>query len=248
MINIIKSILFDCGYEDVVQTEIEFEKLEYKIDIFKNEDVGSQVFIVLQTLESQLVSLSNITDFIIEIANFFRENDIYLPDMDKNTSLVYCVKNDINSEKLDVLKIKIEDDPFYFKKYVFAYSEAEADELKKLCKQHKQTPNELIQSYILNANNFGKFKKNASNEKVYRLVSELLIKIPVIPINFKTQGQIKSVPDYMQEIQKCNDDEIGKLDSIIQTLCDSEKKLEETELIDKMLEDWGFVSMEDENE
>ena len=187
-------------------------------------------------------------DFIIEIANFFRENDIYLPDMDKNTSLVYCVKNDINSEKLDVLKIKIEDDPFYFKKYVFAYSEAEADELKKLCKQHKQTPNELIQSYILNANNFGKFKKKASNEKVYRLVSELLIKIPVIPINFKTQGQIKSVPDYMQEIQKCNDDEIGKLDSIIQTLCDSEKKLEETELIDKMLEDWGFVSMEDENE
>ena len=36
MINIIKSVLFDCGYEDVVQTEIEFEKLEYKIDIFKN--------------------------------------------------------------------------------------------------------------------------------------------------------------------------------------------------------------------
>ena len=119
MINIIKSVLFDCGYEDVVQTEIEFEKLEYKIDIFKNEDVGSQVFIVLQTLESQLVSLSGIKDFIIEIANFFRESDIYLPDMDKNTSLVFCVKNDINSEKLDALKVKIEDDPFYFKKYVF---------------------------------------------------------------------------------------------------------------------------------
>ena len=34
MINIIKSILFDCGYEDVVQTEIEFEKLKYKMDIY----------------------------------------------------------------------------------------------------------------------------------------------------------------------------------------------------------------------
>lgn len=77
MINIIKSVLFDCGYEDVVQTEIEFEKLEYKIDIFKNEDVGSQVFIVLQTLESQLVSLSSIKDFIIEIANFL-EKVIYI--------------------------------------------------------------------------------------------------------------------------------------------------------------------------
>ena len=72
MINIIKSILFDCGYEDVVQTEIEFEKLKYKMDIFKSKYTESQVFIVLQTLESQLVSLSNIKDFIIEIANFFR--------------------------------------------------------------------------------------------------------------------------------------------------------------------------------
>ena len=248
MINIIKSILYDCGYEDVDQTELEFEKLKYKMDIFKSKYIESQIFIVLQILESQLVSLSSIKDFIIEIANFFRESDIYLPDMDKNTSLVYCVKNDINSEKLDVLKIKIEDDPFYFKKYVFSYSEAEADELKKLCKQRGQTPNELIQTYILDANNFSKFKKNASNEKVYRLVSELLIKIPVIPIKFKTQGQIKSVPDYMQEIQKCNDDEVGKLDCIIQILCDTESNLEQAEFIDKILEVWGFASMEDENE
>ena len=35
MINIIKSVLFDCGYEDVVQTEIEFEKLEYKTLLYK---------------------------------------------------------------------------------------------------------------------------------------------------------------------------------------------------------------------
>lgn len=52
----------------------------------------------------------------------------------------------------------------------------------------------------------------------------------------------------MQEIQKCNDDEVGKLDRIIQTLCDSERNLEQPELIDIILEDWGFVSLEDENE
>ena len=76
------------------------------MDIFKSKYTESQVFIVLQTLESQLVSLSNIKDFIIEIANFFRENDIYLPDMDKNTSLVYCVKNDINSERIRCIENK----------------------------------------------------------------------------------------------------------------------------------------------
>ena len=45
-----------------------------------------------------------------------------------------------------------------------------------------------------------------------------------------------------------NDNEVGKLDRIIQTLFDSERNLEQTELIDEILEDWGFACMEDENE
>ncbi len=121
----------------------------YNLNIFKHREVESQIFIVLQILESQLVAQDNYKDLVIEIANYFRENDIYVPDMDKNTSLIYCVKRDIKSNKLDELKVKIEDDPFYFKKYVFAYSEAQSDEFKKLRKQHNWTINELIQTYIL---------------------------------------------------------------------------------------------------
>lgn len=248
MINVIKSILFDCGYENNVQTEIEFETIKYGLNIFKNKNVESHIFIVLQMLESQLVSLSSNKEFVIEIANFFRESDMYVPDMDKNTSLVYCVENDISSDKVDKLKVKIEDDPFYFKKYVFTYSDAEANEFKKLCKQYGQSPSELIQSYILDADNFNKFKKNADNEKIYRLVSELFVKIPIIPISFKTQGEIQSVSDYMQEIQKCNSDEIEKLDCIIETLRNSEENIGELELVDRVLEVWGFVDLEEEYE
>jgi len=184
MINVIKEIMFDCAYENVVQTEITFEEKVYNLNIFKHREVESQIFIVLQILESQLVAQDNYKDLVIEIANYFRENDIYVPDMDKNTSLIYCVKRDIKSNKLDELKVKIEDDPFYFKKYVFAYSEAQSDEFKKLRKQHNWTINELIQTYIFDTENFSKFKKNGDNEKIYKLVSELFIKIPIIPINF----------------------------------------------------------------
>ena len=201
---------------------------------------------MLQILESQLVAQDNHKDLVIEIANYFRENDIYVPDMDKNTSLIYCVKRDINSDKLDELKVKIEDDPFYFKKYVFAYSEAQADEFKKLCKQHGQSTGELIQTYILDTENFNKFKKNGDNEKIYKLVSELLIKIPIIPISFDTNGEIKSVSEYMLDIQKCNDDELERLDYIIETLNNSQGNIEQ--LVDKVLEDWGFVGLEEKNE
>ena len=166
--------------------------------------------------------------------------------MDKNTSLIYCVKRDINSDKLDELKVKIEDDPFYFKKYVFVYNDAQADEFKKLCMQYGQTTSKLLQTYILDSENFNKFKKNGDNEKIYKLVSELLIKIPIIPINFESRGEIKSVSDYMLDVQKCNNDERERLDCIIETLNDSQGNIEQ--LVDKVLEDWGFVDLEEENE
>ena len=230
MINVIKGIMFDCEYENVVQTEVIFEEMAYNLNIFKNRNVESQIFIVLQILESQLVA-----------KNFWAT-----ADMDKNTSLIYCVKKDIYSDELDKIKIKIEDDPFYFKKYVFAYSEAQADEFKKLCKQHDKTAGEVIQTYILDTENFNKFKKNGDNEKIYKLVSELLIKIPIVPINFETNGEIRSVSDYMLDIQKCSDDEIERLDYIIETLNDSQGNIEQ--LLDKVLEDWCFVDLEEENE
>ena len=246
MINVIKEIMNDCAYENVVQTEVVYDKMKYSLNIFQHNKIESHIFIVLQILESQLVAQDNHKDLVIEIANYFRENDIYVPDMDKNTSLIYCVKRDINSDKLDELKVKIEDDPFYFKKYVFAYSEAQADEFKKLCKQHGQSTGELIQTYILDTENFNKFKKNGDNEKIYKLVSELLIKIPIIPINFESRGEIKSVSDYMLDIQKCNNDERERLDCIIEILNDSQGNIEQ--LVDKVLEDWGFVDLEEENE
>lgn len=246
MINVIKEIMNDCAYENVVQTEVVYDKMMYSLNIFQHKKIESHIFIVLQILESQLVAQDNHKDLVIEIANYFRENDIYVPDMDKNTSLIYCVKRDINSDKLDELKVKIEDDPFYFKKYVFVYNDAQADEFKKLCIQYGQTASKLLQTYILDTENFNKFKKNGDNEKIYKLVSELLIKIPIIPINFESRGEIKSVSDYMLDIQKCNNDERERLDCIIEILNDSQGNIEQ--LVDKVLENWGFVDLEEENE
>lgn len=246
MINVIKEIMFDCAYENVVQTEVAFEEKVYNLNIFKHREVESQIFIVLQILESQLIAQNNNKELVIEIANYFRENDVYVPDMDKNTSLIYCVKKDVNSGKLDKLKVKIEDDPFYFKKYVFTYDQAQADEFKKLCRQHGQSASELIQTYILDTDIFNNFKKNGDNEKIYKLVSELLIKIPIIPISFETNEEIKCVSDYMLDVQKCNNDELERLDRIVETLNSSQGNIEL--LVDKVLEDWGFVDLEEENE
>lgn len=72
MINVIKEIMFDCAYENVVQTEITFEEKVYNLNIFKHREVESQIFIVLQILESQLVAQDNYKDLVIEIANYLK--------------------------------------------------------------------------------------------------------------------------------------------------------------------------------
>lgn len=41
MINVIKEIMFDCAYENVVQTEITFEEKVYNLNIFKHREVES---------------------------------------------------------------------------------------------------------------------------------------------------------------------------------------------------------------
>ena len=39
MIHVIKEIMFDCAYENVVQTEVMFEEKEYNLNIFKHREL-----------------------------------------------------------------------------------------------------------------------------------------------------------------------------------------------------------------
>jgi hypothetical protein len=238
MINIIKSILDHCGYEYVSQRWLEYQEKKFSIDILKNKEVGSQIFLVLSILESRMLEIDVTGEFLIEIADAFRESEVYMPEMDKNTSLVYCVEKDVDSNKTDILKVAIEDDPYYFKKYVFTYSLAEVSKFTALCKQYNESANDFIQKYILNTENFSRFKKNADNEDIYRMVSELVIKLPVVPIKFIKQQEINTISDYMKDIKKGSDDEIEKLDQIIECLQDTEKSMEDA--INIILEKWGY--------
>ena len=50
----------------------------------------------------------------------------------------------------------------------------------------------------------------------------------------------------MLDIKKCNDDELDRLDNIIETLNSPQENMEQ--LVIKVLEDWGFVGLEENNE
>lgn len=149
-------------------------------------------------LESQLLEVK-FTEILPYIAESFHKTNGYKSDMEKNTSLVFCIKRDVNSEYLEQLQIDIEDDPYYFKKYVFGYFPDEPQKFDQLKKEYAVSSYvEFVQTYILNRDNFQKFKSNALNEKMYRLISDLLIKIPIMPIEFRKSEELKTVASYFE--------------------------------------------------
>jgi hypothetical protein len=226
---------------------ISIEQSDYELTIYKSGELENQVFLILSILESQLLDDKINEDLIINVANGFRNSEIYESDMDKNTSLIYCVETDISSPLLDKKKVEIEDDPYFFKKYVFSYSNADSEKFEQLCNQFGKRPLDFVQSYILNTDNFSAFKKNYKKESTYKMISDLVIKLPMIPLSFTEYKEIKTVTEYMDAIEKCSKEEIIRLDQVIEDIANID--LSETdELIKAIFKVWPLEKGEETDE
>lgn len=184
MLDIIKDVLCASGYNDTDEITFSYEGKEYLLSILRHSDLKSQGYIVLEFKEEMLLKINAKDDIFPEIFAEFKQSDLYDSEMDKNISLVFCVKRTFFSEKLRRKMVEIEDDPYYFKKYVFSYSEKEELDFRNLVKEKNCSSVEVIESHIFNKENFSEFKGNIENNNMYRLITDLVIKIPVIPIKF----------------------------------------------------------------
>lgn len=245
MVDVINSILHELDYETIAQTELQFEEKSYYLKINRNRNIRCQVYIILQMLESQLPQSEKIKEFIIAISNYFQNVEDYISEMDRNTSLLLIVERDIPSILTDKVKIEVEDDPYYFKKYVLTYEKTELLQLKKAYEEVGQTPNEFIHSYIFNKGKFNVFKKNTQDEHIYRIVSEIAIKLPAIEIGTNEEDEIKTIEQYMRETPKFNEDELERVDNIVALLCNTAEVDEQ--LVNSILREWRYEEIGDKD-
>lgn len=189
MIYIIRKILSEISFSAKVGFEFTYTVGEHNEE--KNIEVSSfvsnkskDICILCCTLnEGDFLEIDD-KELIVNIASNFRSNcEWYIPEMDKNTSLILCNKRHENATLSVDRQRRIEDDPFYFKKYVLLYSEKELAELKKHLEQQHSVV-DSIKEYIYNKQNFDKYKDNPENNYVYSAIISLITKIPVIPMNF----------------------------------------------------------------
>jgi hypothetical protein len=110
------------------------------------------------------------------------------PEIDKNTSMVVCLKTDVVPENLI---LRLEEDLYYFKKYVFTYRETQPIDFFTVYKHsieeigYKKTLDKILHNKEL----FQQFKTNPENNDLYDFVSRLFIKIPALNIEMiETDG------------------------------------------------------------
>ena len=190
-----ESFTFDVTLDD--------NKTSIIVTPFVSVEYPCQTYLVIEAENQALSKVNN--DYLKALALAFRKADFHESDMDKNTTLVITSARPDTEPLNSDAKVKIEDDPYYFKKYVFSYTSA-SERLATSFLEHKKTEctnefsyvNEVL-DYLMNAEEFGKYKDTKDELSTYSYFVELATKIPAFPLNIRNSEQIKSVSEFLTE-------------------------------------------------
>lgn len=123
-----KSFTFDISSDE--------DKTPIVVTPFVSVEYPCQTYLVIETENQALCKVNN--DYLKALALAFRKADFHESDMDKNTTLVITSARPDTEPLNSDAKVKIEDDPYYFKKYVFSYTSA-SERLATSFLEHRKT-------------------------------------------------------------------------------------------------------------
>lgn len=205
--NILFELLNELKYQTKESFTFDVSLDENKISIvvtpFVSVECPCQTYLVIETENQALSKVNN--DYLKSLALAFRKAEFHESDMDKNTTLVITSTRPDTEPLNSDAKVKIEDDPYYFKKYVFSYTFA-SERLATSFLEHRKTEcandfsyvNEVL-DYLMNAEQFGEYKDKKDELSTYSYFVELATKIPAFPLNIKNSEEIKSVSVFLTE-------------------------------------------------
>lgn len=199
------------------------KEAERQFDVlpFVSADYQSQVYLVVQIPNADLCHIIE-SNFLISLAKEFRKQQFHRSEMDKNTTLLLeCVRE--ASESVNHLaKVQVEDDPFYFKKYVFSCSTVEENRAEEYLQNQKNNSGQPfsyireIQAYLSHTDTFLSYKENHDNQPTYTYFSELVTKTPIFPLQITAVDEIKSVNDFLaEEFKKAPVPNVNALDQLL---------------------------------
>ena len=172
MNDFIKQVLENHDYHSYIEV----------IEFWKN----SNEFFLIQEYDKEILQSNvkkNLNFFTCEQTDklVYEFEKIQNPKIKKNTSLFITVKVDNLEEEYNKLTMKIEEDEYYFRKYVIFYTEDGLSKLEPCTKfllKFIQSDDEKSE----NESSFDKFENEMFFDDAYFIAMQLIIKLPFISL------------------------------------------------------------------
>lgn len=180
----------------------------------------SQTYLVISINSEELQYILK-SKFLPNLAATFRKQNFHKSDMDRNTTLLLRCCCDDSSTDIHLHKMQIEDDPYYFKKYVFVYSSLEEKRANEYMSAMIGATGincslvDAIQSYLADTDRFTSYKENHVNQPTYSYLVELATKIPALPLPSNNEKTIKSVDAFLEEELMGTETDIDALNKLL---------------------------------
>ena len=216
---------------------------KYDVMPFVSANHPSQIYLVVKVYNSELANVLG-SSFLTALAKEFRKQLFHRSEMDKNATLIIGCECKENESVDHLAKVQIEDDPYYFKKYIFSYSTLEEKRAEEYIQNLKNSSVEkfsfvkAVQSYLSNAEIFLSYKTNHSNQPTYTYFSELATKMPIFPLQIAAVDEIKSVTTFLsEELAVEAPPNINALDKLLELNLDFKE-----ESVESILSHWNSIA------
>lgn len=198
--DVLEELMYVAKEEFEIAYKSEGEDKSVVVTPFVSKENSSQVFLVVLCKNAFLGDVVN-SDLVKVVAFQFRRKDYHKAEMDRNSTLLILSEHNVDEEIDTSAKVKIEDDPYYFKKYVFSFDEISKKHTEIWLDQNKKSDSLIatIQNYVTDTTNFKRYKENNQNEPIYTFLIELITKIPSFPMKTAESQELHSVEEYLND-------------------------------------------------
>ncbi len=177
------------------QIILKYQEYEELYFFFREDSLRKEFFFIASINEKQFLKIDD-KKYFGNILNILKENEFYHAEMNKNTSFLLLVEEDNNSSFKEAIKskaIQIEENPYYFKKYVLEYKKVHVEKLYKLLIDDNMGVNQKVEEILLSGEEFRNYKLNTGNFPEYELLMRIMMKIPIISLEIPDNSKVESV-------------------------------------------------------
>lgn len=166
--NMIRELLTGRGFSERqafwITYQAEKMKWEHRVTPFVSNSGSREGYLLVSVGGRELPHLLK-GNFLTLIMEALGKQEFYSAELNRNITLLLLCKR-AKDERIDHdAKVRIEDDPYYFKKYVFVYTEQEEAAAQAYAENREGTLADMVRGFLMETGRFAMYKEQAAEER-----------------------------------------------------------------------------------